>query len=63
MEEFSLEINLRTATIHAFSKKIKEAMAVTKPTKKHKDGWTHIMLYNTKMNDKRNISDDFLSND
>ena len=48
LEELSLELEMRTATIHAFSKKIKEAKLAIKPMKKHKDGWTHVMLYNTK---------------
>ena len=46
LEEISSEIGLRTATIHAFSKKVKGVMEATKGKKKHKDGWTHIMLYN-----------------
>ncbi len=49
LEELSNEIGLRTATIHAFSKRVKEAVAATKLGKKHKDSWTHILLYNAKV--------------
>ena len=48
LEQLSIEIELRTATIHAFSKKIKEAMKATKSQKKYKDGWSHIIFNNSK---------------
>ncbi|TAH25826.1 MAG: hypothetical protein EAZ07_06075 [Cytophagales bacterium] len=58
LEELSLEIDLRTATIHAFSKKIKMAMKSTKLNKKNKDNWTLIILYNTKVKSKENNAEE-----
>ena len=44
LEDFSSELDIRSATVHAFIQKVKEANnAVIK--KKHKDGWTHLILY------------------
>lgn len=50
LEELSKELDLRMATIHSFLKKVKEARTAYKSTKKHKDGWTQLMLYHIKEN-------------
>jgi predicted RNA-binding Zn-ribbon protein involved in translation (DUF1610 family) len=44
LEDFSLELDTRSATVHAFIQKVKEASsAITR--RKHKDGWTHLIQY------------------
>ena len=48
LEEFSLELDLRKGTIHAFIQKVKEAQTSLSNRKKHVDGWSHIISYFSK---------------
>jgi two-component system, sensor histidine kinase LadS len=50
IEALANEIELRAATYWNFKQKIVKLMEENKSTRKHKDGWTHLIEYSMKKN-------------